>query len=173
MHDPENPREPKIRFAGSWLPAHRAWRKLETATAVMEAIDRFNDRFPEIATPVTRDVVPLVRRRLREIELLMPVRPAPPDLAEVAVELLLTASPEEVLEILVQQHGAQIDLRQLIMLVGQDAYGAALRREVQAFHNNKISPEQAAELWNAGGRPAPGGGLWTRQKVEALQRGSA
>jgi hypothetical protein len=63
-----------IRFRGDWVPAHEVWHKMEALTVVIEAIDRFNERFPELASDETRHVVPLVRRRLKEIELRMPNR---------------------------------------------------------------------------------------------------
>ena len=78
-HDaPDEPQEqPTIRFGDDWLPAHEAWGKLETANAVADTIDRFNERFPQLASRETRDVVPLVRQRLKDIELRMPEKAVP------------------------------------------------------------------------------------------------
>ena len=53
-------------------------------------------------------------------------------------------------------------------LAGDAAYRAALSREATEYELNRISPQQAADLWNDLGRPAPGGGLWNAAKVQAL-----
>jgi hypothetical protein len=158
----------KIRFGGEWIPARDAWKKMETATVVVEHIDRFNENFPELASRSTRDVVPLVRQRLKNIELRMPSKAELPDLSNAARELLATLPPEDVLDVLAEQHGAEIDMLGLIQMVGDTVYLEALSREGQEFQMNRISTDQTAQLWNELGRPAPGGGLWTGQKVEAL-----
>lgn len=167
LHDPDD-KGPTIRFAGRWLPAHAVWHKLETATTVLEAIQRFNDRFPGLATASTREVVPLVRRRLREIELRLPARPQAVDPGAVAAALLARTTPEEALRLLSAEHGLPLDMRQLIQLAGEEAYCGALRREARQLRDNRVSSDQAMQLWNGAGRPAPGGGLWTARKIDAL-----
>ena len=59
--------EPMIRFGDSWLPAHRLWHKMEVANMATDAIERFNDNFPHLASAETKDVVPLARRYLKGI----------------------------------------------------------------------------------------------------------
>ncbi len=162
--------EPLIRIGEHWVPAHRAWQKLETATAITEIIERFNRRFPDLSTPVTREVVPLVRDRLKAIELRMPPRPSAPDLAAIASELVAQHGPEEALDILRGQHDQDIDLAGLIALTGEGPYLDALRREAEEYAANMILPEQTADIWNDMRRPAPGGGLWSRRKVEMLMQ---
>lgn len=171
-HDaPDEPQEqPTIRFGDDWLPAHEAWGKLETANAVADTIDRFNERFPQLASRETRDVVPLVRQRLKDIELRMPEKAVPPDNAALAAAMLDSMPPESVIETLADKHGVALDLKQLVQLVGDEAYAGALRREASILELNRISPEQTAQLWNDAGRPAPGGGLWSPKKVGALLR---
>jgi hypothetical protein len=160
--------EAMIRFAGEWIPATDAWKKMETATVVVEQIDRFNENFPDLASRSTREVVPLVRQRLKNIEVRMPVKAELPDLGDVARELLETQPPEDVIDLLAERHGMQIDMLGLIQMVGETAYLAALIREGREFQMNRISDDQTAQLWNELRRPAPGGGLWTAQKVDAL-----
>jgi len=160
--------EPLIRIGEHWVPAHEAWQKLETATAVTEIIDRFNQRFPELSTPVTREIVPLVRQRLKTITLHMPRRQTVPELEDIATELLHRHPPEEVIEILREQHDQDIDLAGLVALAGEEPYLDALRHEAREYTTNKILPEQTADIWNDMHRPAPGGGLWNRRKVEML-----
>ena len=125
-------------------------------------------KLTELASATTRDVVPLVRQRLKDIELHMPYKGSQADLAELAVNLLSSMSPEEVIDTLEQEHGARIGIVDLIQLAGDAAYRAALSREATEYELNRISPQQAADLWNDLGRPAPGGGLWNAAKVQAL-----
>lgn len=163
------PVEPMIRFGDEWIPAHQAWSKIETATVVMEVINRFNDNFPDLSSGDTRDVVPLVRQRLKDISLRLPPKDAEfADLGEVCAGLLQEMSPEAVLEQLRREHNIGLDHAQLIQLTGESAYASALTREAREFAENRISPDQMAQLWNDAGRPAPGGGLWSAGKVEDL-----
>lgn len=161
--------DPMIRFGGEWTPAHEVWKKMETANVVAAAIDRFNTGFPHLSSDETRQVVPLVRQRLKDIELRMPSKsPGVSDLGPIAADLLSTQSPEEVLETLQEGHDAAIDTQQLIQLAGEQAYTDALTREAEENEANGILPEQTARLWNDNGRPAPCGGLWTVDKVNKL-----
>lgn len=163
--------EPKIRFGGEWIPAHVAWKKMETVTVVVDHIDRFNTDFPQLSSPATREVVPLVRRRLKEIELRIPRMPDVPDIGPEACALLETTAPEDVIDILAERHGAQLEIGQLIQLAGEQAYLRSLTREAGEYAHNRISPDQTAQLWNELHRPAPGGGLWSAAKVKAILSG--
>ena len=168
----DEPEEPMIRFGGEWLPAHDVWKKMETATVVTDAIDRFNNGFPDLASADTRNVVPLVRQRLKDIQLRMPTSDAEStDFAPVASELLDAMSPEDAIEVLKDKHGIEMELGQLIQLVGEQKYLASLVREAKDFELNRISPKQTAQLWNEAGRPAPGGGLWSEDKINKLLNG--
>jgi len=164
----EKTEEPMIRFGGEWVPAHDLWNKMETVNVVADAIEHFNDSFPHLSSPDTRDVVPTVRRRLKDIDLRMPGKDNRPDLTPVAHRLLESMSPEDTIATLLDKYGTQMDIAQLIQLAGEGAYLAALSREAHVFASNLISPEQTAELWNDTARPAPGGGLWTAQIVQTL-----
>lgn len=164
----DKPENPMIRFGGEWTPAHEVWKKMETATVVADAIQRFNERFPELSTNETRKVVPLVRQRLHDIELRMPSRSGElPDLGPIAADLLGRLSPEDALIALQERSGVQLDMQHLVQLAGQ-SYVGALTREATEFEANRVLPEQTAELWNDSGRPVPGGGLWTAGKVNHL-----
>ncbi len=160
--------EPVIRFGGKWVPAHDLWCKMEMAHAVADAIERFNQHFPRLASAGTREVVPLVRQRLKGIELRIPDRPTPPDLAGIASDLLDRLSPEAVIAVLSENHATTLDMVGLIELAGEAPYLQALRREGVDFTMNQVAPDQTAQAWNSVGRPAPGGGLWTQKKVNAL-----
>jgi hypothetical protein len=160
--------EPMIRFGGEWLPAHDLWSRMETANVVADAIESFNAKFPNLASAETRDVVPAVRKRLKEIDLRMPGEYSAPDLTPIALGLLESMPPEDVIEVLQEKYDAEVDMDQLIQLAGQEAYVAALGREARKFALNMISPEQTAELWNDSPRPAPGGGLWSAKLVQEV-----
>lgn len=167
----KKPEAPMIRFGGQWSPAHEIWKKMETATFVAAAIERFNAQFPNLSSSETRDVVPLVRQRLKDIELRMPsTQTGLPDLSPVAADLLTTQTPERALQVLREAHGIKLDLQQLLQLVGERPYIDALTREADDYRENRVSPEQTARLWNEAGRPGPGGGLWTAHKVDMLLR---
>jgi hypothetical protein len=168
-----HPHQPMIRFGDEWVPAHEIWNKMETATVVVDTIDHFNQEFPDLASADTRNVVPLVRKRLKDIQLRMPTKGEPPDLQSIAADLLTSMPPEDVIQYLAERYGAKLDLHQLIQLAGEQDYLKALGREAAEFEMNRISPEQMAELWNGAGRPAPGGGLWNAKKVAGLMAGDA
>jgi len=163
--------EPVIRFGGEWIPAHDLWEKMATTNAIANVIERFNKEFPHLSSSHSRDVVPLVRQRLKDIDLRMPDEAPQTDLGKVTSELLETLSPEGVIMVLRDQFNAEIDINGLIQLAGEEAYVSALQREGKEHSLNLVSPEQTAELWNDATRPPPGGGLWTAKKVEDLING--
>jgi hypothetical protein len=161
--------DPMIRFGGRWVPAHEVWKKMETATVVNEAIERFNLGFPKLSSTETRKVVPLVRQRLKNIELRMPAKDAEKaSLKPLITDLLDKQTPEDALDILEHEHGVKISMEQLVKLAGERKYVDSLTHEAEVYEENRISPEQTAQLWNDSGRPAPGGGLWTPEKVKRL-----
>ena len=158
-----------IRFGGRWIPAHEVWEKMETASVVAEAIERFNIRFPNLSSTETRKVVPLVRQRLKNIELRMPAKDSEKaNLTPIITRLLATQTPEDTLDLLEHEHGVKLSMEQLVKLAGDGPYVGSLVREAEVYKENRISAEQTAQLWNDSGRPAPGSGLWTTEKVEKL-----
>lgn len=169
--DDDKPEEPQVRFGEHWIPAHQAWGKIETALAVTEAIERFNENFPHLSSNLTRSVVPTVRERLKDLTMRMPEKEEPTDYAAIARELLLKASPEDVMDHMLDEHKMEMNTRELIALVGEKAYLHCLKKEADDYQMNQISPDQTAQIWNEMSRPAPGGGLWSRVKVEKLISG--
>ena len=160
--------EPLIRFGEHWIPAHRAWKKMEAASAVADVIEHFNTNFPHLSSDLTRKVVPTVRDRLKDIQLKMPKKKQAPEFASIAADLLEEMSPEDVIDELARDHNMDINVRELIALVGEDAYLTALRKEAVEYEENRILAEQTSQIWNEMSRPVPGGGLWNRQKIEKL-----
>lgn len=163
--------EPQIRFGEYWIPAHQAWKKMETASVVADVIDHFNVHFPHLANQLTRSTVPVVRQRLKDVQMRVPKRNEAQDLGPVAREMLQKMSPEDVLDELAREHKQDLNLRELIAVAGDQAYLASLRREAIEYEANAILSEQTAQIWNEMSRPAPGGGLWSRGKVKTLING--
>jgi hypothetical protein len=87
-----------------------------------------------------------------------------------AIELIEGNLTDDVLDMLNNEFSKQMDYADLIDMVGKDRYIAALTREAVELQVNFISPEQAAELWNASGKPPVGGDRWTTSGVEVLMK---
>ncbi len=158
-----------IQLDGKWVPAHEAWAKMEVASEAADAIECFNRKFPNLSTDSTREVVPVVRQRLKDVQLRMPKKPQDaPDLGPVAFDLLARMSPEEAVESIQRDFDQALSLLDLISLAGEEAYLASLAREADEYRVNAILPEQTAQIWNEMKRPAPGGGLWTSKRVDEI-----
>jgi len=162
----EDLEEPEIRFGEAWIPAHQAWKKMEIASTTADFIERFNQKYPHLSCELTRSVVPEVRHRLKNVEVRTGQPKQQPDIVKVAGELLLTLSPEEVVDRIEAEFGEAMTLNELIALAGEESYQQAMQREAHDFAANRISADQTAQVWNEMGRPAPGGGLWSKAKVE-------
>lgn len=160
--------EPKILFAGQWVPAHSVWKKLEAASIAADVIERFNSRFPTLSTESTRIAPSHARRHLKGMELDIGRSKELARIGDIACELLKEYPPEDVLEILARDHDVEWDLVALIEVAGAQAYTDALAAEAGEMQANRILPEQLAQVWNDLGRPAPGGGLWNKRKIEEL-----
>lgn len=166
---PDSGKEPLVRVGGQWVPAHQVWARMEVASEVADSIERFNRNFPQLSTDATREVVPLVRQRLKDISIRMPENaPESQDTGSLLVRLLAELSPEEALEQLQEQTGEVISLRDMILLAGEHAYSQALVREAIEYQANAILPEQTALIWNDMARPSPAGGPWTGRKIEQM-----
>jgi hypothetical protein len=87
------------------------------------------------------------------------------DTGKIAKELLVSHSIEETLDLLLQDHGVEMDVKTLVKMVGKQPYLSSLKKEVSFLHNNGISNEQIAELWNELSRPGPSGAEWTKETV--------
>jgi hypothetical protein len=87
-----------------------------------------------------------------------------------ASELIDSNLTDDVLDILNEEFQKELDYSGLIDMVGKDRYIAALSREAVELQDNAISAEQAAELWNASGKPPVGGDRWTTSGVEVLMK---
>ena len=166
--DPDDFDEPMVRLGDYWLPAHLAWKKMETASVVADVIDHYNTHFPQLASEITLATVPLVRQRLRDVQVRLAKQPEKPDFGAISANLLKTHTPEDALKEILQKYQQELTLRDLIALAGEESYLNALKREALDYQSNQIMPEQTAQIWNEAQRPPPGGGLWNKQKIEQL-----
>ena len=64
--------------------------------------------------------------------------------------------------------GIDISLEDLVYLVGEKTYMETMKRQATEFYENKILPEQVADLWNQAGMPAPGKAHWTKSDIEKI-----
>ena len=87
-----------------------------------------------------------------------------------AIELIEGNLTDDVLDMMNQEFPKELSYSDLVDMVGKDRYIAALALEAVELQVNSISPEQAAELWNASGKPPVGGDRWTQAGVEVLMK---
>jgi hypothetical protein len=167
-------KDPKIRFAGREIPTHQVWAKLEIANQVLDVMDRYNEKRPDLASDHTREVAQEVRKRLAGIEIFVPPRPEKNlDLEDQARVLLKNHTPEEVIDIFKREHNLDYNLQGIIYLAGEEAYLNSLVNEAHLLRNNAISWDQMAQLWNEAKRPVPGKPFWDARTVEMVVRGAS
>ncbi len=147
---------------------------IETMDACADQLERLNKTYPELATDGSHEAVQKWRQRRGEIRL--QVKEARKghgveivkNLDQLCAELLQTNGLEDVSDILLEKHGIDMPVRELIKTVGKQAYIAAMRKEVRFLRQNGVAVEQIADLWNELERPGPGSGPWTESSVSLL-----
>lgn len=165
-------RDYRILFGGAELPAYQVWGKLEVAKSALEVLTRFNAERALLSTEATRTTEVDVRKRLSDIELILPTQATKdPDMSDRARALLLVMTPEEAIEVLRTEHNVGFDLNGLVQLAGTETYLESLSNEAEVFKQNAILPEQIASLWNEARRPAPGKPFWDKFAVQSLLDG--
>ncbi len=164
-----------ISVNGEERPAHEVWQKLEIATSALACLTRFNEGRPGLASEYTRRIEHEVRNRLDRIQARLDQAKAGDakgtDLEARARELLQSLGPEDAVSILNQEFGLDLDLLALIGLTGTAPYLATLATEGSILSQNKISPEQIADLWNEAKRPSPGRPFWDALTVQKVLDG--
>jgi GTPase involved in cell partitioning and DNA repair len=146
-----------------------------SAREAIEQLQRITRDYPNLATQSVRKALETWDEDMfRKGELIMvqklrakAEREAMEQRANALIECNLT---DDVLDMLNDEFQKQVEYSDLIDMVGKDRYIAALTREAIELQVNSISPEQAAELWNASGKPPVGGDRWTTSGVEVLMR---
>jgi len=149
-------------------------RLVRTVDACAVRLDELNNRFPNLATDTSIAGVEYWYKRKVQAPIHKhaksgpEVKQASAKLQELALGLLKTHGLEEVLDILLKDHRVDINLSQLIHLVGNEAYIVALQRDALELLQNAVSYQQIAGLWNDQDRPALGGPRWDARSVSML-----
>lgn len=158
-----------IKIAGMDIPVHLAWKKIEVLNTAADHLDRLNEEYPHLSTKFSCEILPIVRQRLRDSvsDVAAPKR-IDDNYIDFLKEQIKSQSPEDCIDNLRSAYNVDINLSDLIYHVGEDNYIDAMIREAELYRDNKISPDQTAELWNDLQRPAPGKTHWTTTDVENL-----
>ena len=165
----EETRKTFVRFAGVEIPAHMAWKKIEVLNTAADNLERLNEAYPHLATEFSHEILGIVRKRLKEAvsDVAKPVQ-IDDSYIEFLKEQIKKNAPEDCIDNLRSAYNVDINIHDLIYHVGEVNYMESMIREAELYRENKILPEQTAELWNQMGRPAPGKQHWTGKDVEQL-----
>ncbi len=158
-----------IRFAGMDIPAHMAWKKIEVLNTAADNLERLNGQYPHLATEFSREILAIVRKRLKtSVSELGKPKELDNSYIDMLKELIKTDAPEDCLDKVRSAYNIDLNIQDLIYHVGEVNYMEAMIREAELYRDNKILPEQTAELWNQMERPAPGKQHWTGKDVLSL-----
>ncbi len=144
---------------------------IEALEACADQLEHLNMYYPKLATEASHEGVQQWRERKGEIHLVMQEIQKRQgveyvvDTGKLARDLLVSHSVEETLDLLLKDHGVEMNVKTMVKMVGKQSYLGALKKEVGFLHNNGISNEQIAELWNELERPGPSGDPWSRETV--------
>lgn len=152
-------------------------RLVEALEACADQLEHLNMNYPKLASEASHEGVQLWRKRKGEIHLVMQEIQKRQgveyvvDTGKLARDLLVSHSIEEVLDLLLKDHGIEMNVHTLVKMVGKQPYLGALRKEVGFLHKNGISNEQISELWNELDRPGPSGDPWSEATVKLVGGG--
>ncbi len=144
---------------------------IEALEECADQLEYLNMRYPKLACEESKEGVQEWRKRKGEIHLVMQKIVKRQgvemvvDTGKLARDLLVSHSIEEVLDLLLKDHGIEMNVKTLVKMVGKESYLGSLKKETGFLHNNGISNEQIAELWNELERPGPSGAEWTEETV--------
>lgn len=159
-----------IRIAGIDVPIHLAWDKIEVLNTSADVLEQLNEKYPHLATEFSHEVIPLIRKRISDC--IGDVKPPPAKEAHL-VEYLLEkleadVDPVDIIDLAHREKNIEMTLEDLVYLVGEKPYMAALTRQANIFNENKLSPDQISSLWNDVHLPAPGKQHWTPKDIEII-----
>jgi hypothetical protein len=145
----------------------------DVAREAVSQLKKLTKDFPHLATQSVRHAIEtwnedLLKRGELIWEEHKRIKAEQTALEERAIALIDTNHIDDTMEILESEFGKAIDFHELIEIVGNDRYIAALRREAIELQMNSVSPEQTADLWNSVGKPPIGGERWTKTGVSVL-----
>ncbi|MGD2117758.1 MAG: hypothetical protein PVG66_05320 [Chromatiales bacterium] len=165
----EDKKQTVVKIAGVDVPVHLVWKKIEAINTANDLLERLNHDFPHLASEFTRGIPPVVRDRIKKsIGDLQPPQQVDEDIVGFLKDKIGEYSPEETVDLLMQEKGIEITLSDLVYYIGRENYIEVMRREAELFKTNMILPEQTASVWNEMQRPAPGKARWTKGDVEML-----
>ena len=136
-----------------------------------EQLDHLNQHFPKLVSGPSLEGVDYWKGRVTNVQdHSKPARKGDntEEIRKVAQRLVKTENLEDVLGILQEKHDVELNLTQLIELIGQESYLNVLRKEGTLILENAISYEQIATLWNDLNRPALGAPKWTAKAISML-----
>ncbi len=142
--------------------------------ACADQLERLNMNYPNLANEVSHEGVQSWRKRKGEIRLVLKEQrkgegvEMVANLSTLAADMLVSHSIEEVLDLLLKNHGVDLDVKKLVKMVGKQPYLGALKKEAEFLHTNGISNQQIAELWNELERPGPSGDPWSTTTVTLI-----
>lgn len=163
-------KETIVRIAGIDVPIHLAWQKIEALNTGAEVLEQLNQKYPHLASDFTCEITSIVRDRIKDCigDAKIPAK-ADIKLVEFLVEKLeADIDPLDIVDITKREKDVDITLEDLVYIVGEKTYMEAMLRQAKMFHENKILPEQIAELWNQASLPAPGKQHWTKKDLEKM-----
>ncbi len=144
----------------------------QTIVDVVDHLDRLNRAYPHLACDVTTQAVVDMRKLFESPPELAPraAKPAEasPDIQALARKLLNELPLEDAMAALRRQGRPIESPEQMIDIVGNRDYIAALRREAREFQDNALSLDQISSLWNDLRRPALGDDHWTARSISLL-----
>jgi hypothetical protein len=153
-----------IRIAGIDVPVHQAWNKIEALNTSADILEKLNNKYPNLATDFTHEIVPLTRERMKAStgNLKPPTQVEDKeDFAAFLKEKIQHVDPVELVDIAKNEKGVEISLEDLLYFIGEDEYMNSMERQAKEFIVNKISYKQMCEIWNEMHLPAPGKAHWT------------
>lgn len=166
-----NEKKTFIKIAGMDIPIHLAWKKITVLREASDVLDRLNEKYPKLSSDFTQDILPIVKHRLDSaIGEYTPPPELSTDFIEYLKQKIKTHAPEDCIDLLFREKNIEINLNDLVNAIGSPLYLAALKREAESdeYIQNKIAPEQIAQIWNDMKRPAPGKDHWVTKDVEKL-----
>ncbi len=152
-------------------------KMMEVLEECAEQLEHLNMTYPKLASEASHEGVQKWRKMKGEIHLVMQEAQKRQgveyvvDSGRLAKDLLVSHSIEETLDLLLKDHGIEMDVKTMIKMVGKQAYLGSLRKEVTFLHANGISNEQISELWNELERPGPSGDPWCKETVTLVGGG--
>lgn len=136
-----------------------------------DQLDRLNQHFPNLVTSASLEGVECWRNceiNMQDSSKADRDGDGTEEIREVAQQLVKTEDLEDVLEILKVKHGVELNLPQLVELIGKEPYLNVLRKEASLMVDKGLTYEEISIAWNDLGRPALGASKWEAKAISLL-----